>query len=386
MSPHPYANSRIVSDSQAIRQVFVRADGRDRGPNAHEPRTEFRQRFGNATGHRDPRGASNLMEKLMHTLSGPDRSPRLTGNLRRLCTGLTLTCATLACAAFAYAAPAGANPHDLYNEFDLPMLDPATNTYGPDGLEIDFQGNVCPSIPAQYVQDAGINPFYALELYEISIGGPVVTSTFICTYDGTITHALWAGGTLPVPLPATGWPIPLHTDSSGNRYLHSGLDRGSASLTGVVPIYKKWIWTQTNPPQSLTIPITAALAKRLGVQKRAQYAALFIATGKSGAPDASTPTGTWYMLSYQGTTPQFTLSNNGPDTITLPAGGSGIVTGITPPSQTQCDETPNCYETVLDTLNDQGYPEPGQTGSPFITLKLPSELMPGQKYTFKAPK
>jgi hypothetical protein len=186
---------------------------------------------------------------------------------------------------------------------------------------------------------------------------------------------------MPVPLPAAGWPINLHTDANGNRYLHSGFDQGGPSLTGIVPLYKKWIWTQTNPAQSLTIPITAALAHRLGVQKKPEYAALFVATG---ATNNGPPTGTWYLLSYQGS-PQFTLSNNGPDTITLPAGGSGIVTGIAGPAEEQCEETPDCYEKLLDALNDQGYPEPGQPNSPFITLKLPSQLNPGQTYTFKAP-
>jgi hypothetical protein len=293
--------------------------------------------------------------------------------------------ATLACAAWAYAVPASANPNDLFNEFDLPVLDPATSTYGPNGIEIDFQGNVCPNIPAQYVQDQGIDPFYALELYETSIGGPVVTATFSCTYDGSITHALWSGGTIPVPLPATGWPINLHTDGSGNLYIHSGLDRGAASLTGIVPLYKKWIWTQTNTPQSLIVPITAALVRHLSLQKKSLYAALFVATGAGAKPANVLPTGTWYLLSYQGT-PQFTLSNNGPDTITLPAGGSGIVTGIAAPTAEQCEATPNCYDVLLDTLNDQGYPEPGVKGSPFIPLKLPSQLIPGQSYSFKAPK
>jgi hypothetical protein len=318
----------------------------------------------------------------MSTHSELIRSSRLSSRLRNGILGAGLL---LACAASAYTAPANANPHDLYNEFDLPVLDPATNTYGPDGIEIDFAGNVCPNIPAQYVQDAGIDPFYALEEYEISNGGPVVTPTFTCTFDGSITHALWSGGTMPVPLPASGWPIPLHTDVNGNRYLHSGLDRGAASLTGIVPLYKKWIWTQTNPAQSLIIPVTAALAARLGEEKKSQYAALFIATGGGGTPDANTPTGTWYLLSYQGSA-QFTLSNHGPDTITLPAGGSGIVTGITPPTQMQCDATPDCYETLLDQLNDQGYPEPGMEGSPFTPIKLPSQLAPGQSFTLKAPK
>jgi hypothetical protein len=318
----------------------------------------------------------------MSKQSGFHGSSKLASSLRLLCAGLAL-----AAAASIYSVPANANPHDLFNEFDLPVLDPATNTYGPDGIEIDFQGNVCPNIPAQYVQVAGINPFYALEEYEASIGGPVVTSTFNCWYDNSanITHAQWLGGTMPVPLPASGWPISLHTDSSGNRYLHSGLDNGAASLTGIVPIYKKWLWNQTSPAQTLTIPITAALAARLGVEKKGQYAALFIATGGNGQRDSTSPTGTWYLVSYQGS-PQFTLSNNGPDPISLPVGGSGIVTGIAAPTQTQCDETPDCYETMLEALNDQGYPIPGMPGSPFKQLKLPSQLAPGQNYTFKAPK
>ncbi|HTT82770.1 MAG TPA: hypothetical protein VMF67_04770 [Rhizomicrobium sp.] len=316
----------------------------------------------------------------MFTHSGLNRSPA--SRLRHLLAGLAL-----ACAASAYAMPAGAqqNPHDLYNEFDLPVLDPQTNTYGPDGIEIDFSGNVCPNIPAQYIWDAGIDPFYALAEYEASINGPVVTPSFTCTYDSNtnITHALWSGGTIPVPLPASGWPIPLHTDPSGNRYLHSGLDRGAATLIGIIPIYKSWIWTQTGQTQSMIIPITAALASRLGVEKKPQYAALFLATG---ATSTSAPTGTWYMLGYEKTgKPQFTLTNNGPDTITFPTGGSGIVTGIAPPAAQQCDVTPNCYDTVLDTLNDQGYPEPGEENSPFTPIKLPSQLSPGQTYTFIAP-
>jgi hypothetical protein len=297
----------------------------------------------------------------------------------------------LACAAWAYAAPASANLDDLYNTFDLPVLDPATNTYGPSGIEIDFAGNVCPNIPAQYVQDEAIDPFYALEVYETSVGGPVVTPTFSCMYDGSITHALWSGGTMLVPLPATGWPRPLHSDANGNLYLHSGLDKGAASLTGIVPLYKKWIWTQTNPAQSLIVGSPAAIVATVGVQKKNLYAALFVATGGGGTggtrSSSATPTGTWYLLSYQASArPKFTLSNNGPEAITLTSGGSGMVTGISPPTPTQCQETPDCFETLLDNLNDQGYPEPGAKGSPFLPIKLPSQLAPGATYTFTAPK
>jgi hypothetical protein len=294
--------------------------------------------------------------------------------------------AALACAAWAYAAPASANDHDLFNEFDLPVLDPATNTYGPDGIEIDFAGNVCPDIPAQYVQDAGIDPFYALELYDISINVPATTAIFNCTFDGSITHAQWLGGTMPVPLPATGWPIPLHTEN-GQLYLHSGLDEGYATLTGIVPLYKKWLWNQTNPPQSLIIPVTAALAAHLGAEKKDQYAAIFVRTGTQGGKSIDTPpTGTWYLTTYpagNGRRTKFTLSNNGPEPITLASGG--IVTGLTPPTQAQCQQTPDCYQLLLDSLNDQGFPEPGAANSPFTPLKLPSQLSPGQSYTFTAP-
>jgi hypothetical protein len=121
----------------------------------------------------------------------------------------------------------------------------------------------------------------------------------------------------------------------------------------------------------------------VGVQKKSQYAVLFIQTGGAGQPDASTPTGSWYLLSYQGA-PQFTLTNNGPDPISLPAGLSGIVTGIAGPTEQQCEIKPDCYQTMLETLNDQDYPEPGMKGSPFKAIKLPTELAPGQRFTFKA--
>jgi hypothetical protein len=303
---------------------------------------------------------------------------------------ISLSCAVaLACAAWGFAAPASANDHDIFNEFDLPVLDPATNTYGPNGLELDFAGNVCPNIPAQYINVAGIDPFYALELYEASISGPVVPAQFTCTFDGSITHALWSGGTLPVPLPASGWPVQLHTDANGNRYIHSGFDNGYATLTGIVPLYKKWIWTQTTPAQSEIIPITAALAARLGQEKKDQYAAIFLGTGGGGTGGTTTsvagaPTGTWYLVTYEpGRKVQFRLSNNGPEPITLTSGG--IVMGIAAPTATQCQETPDCYETLLETLNDQGYPEPGVDGSPFTPIKLPSTLEPGGSYVFTAP-
>ncbi|HEX4077291.1 MAG TPA: hypothetical protein VHX61_00245 [Rhizomicrobium sp.] len=318
----------------------------------------------------------------MFTHSELTPSCRLSSRLRNglLCAGLAL-----ATAASVYAGPASANYQDLFNKHDMPLLDPATNTYGPNGIEIDFQGDVCSNIPAQYVDRVGTDPFYALAVYEQTIGGPVVTPSFSCSFDGTITHALWSGGTMPVPLPATGWPVPLHADIDGNLYVHSSLDEGTPSLTGIQPLYRKWIWTQTNPAQSLIVPDLAAMDAAEGVQKKPKYAVLFIQTGGTGQPDADTPTGSWYLLSYQGS-PKFTLSNNGLDPISLPVGQSGIVTGVAGPSEEQCEKTPDCYQTILETLNDQGYPEPGTEGSPFTPIKLPSQLAPGQTYTFKAPK
>jgi hypothetical protein len=344
-------------------------------------------RFANPTGRSARRSAPNLMEKVMNTHSKLTRSSRLSNSLRN---GLLYTALAMAAAAPVHAIANGnavENYQTLFNEFDLPVLDPATNTFGPNAIELVFMGDVCANIPAQYVFDNGIDPFYALEEYEAEVGGPQVTPTFTCTFDGTNSHAQWAGGTLPVPLPpyaqppAIGWPIPLHHDNNGNLYVHSGINYGITSLTGLIPLYKQWIWTQTSPAQSMIIPVTGVLDYVQAPEKNPSYAALFIGAAGVAMPE----TGTWYLLSYQGT-PEFTLSNNGPDTITLPAGESGIVTGIKGPTQEQCAVTPNCYETLLDQLNDQGYPEPGMEGSPFTPLKLPSQLAPGQTYTFKVKK
>ncbi|HEX3665664.1 MAG TPA: hypothetical protein VHU23_10575 [Rhizomicrobium sp.] len=135
----------------------------------------------------------------MFTHSESARSSRLSSRLGLLCAGFVL-----AASASIHAGPASANLRDLFNKHDMPLLDPATNTYGPNGLDIVFPGDVCAYIPAQYLDKVGTDPFYALEVYEQSIGGPVVQPSFSCSFDGTNSHAVWSGGTIPVPLPATG--------------------------------------------------------------------------------------------------------------------------------------------------------------------------------------
>jgi hypothetical protein len=335
------------------------------------------------TGRSDGRRAPNLMEKLMFTHSRPTRSSTHSSSLRTglFCAGLAIAAGASVCSAPVYANPNGQgaeNMETLFNEFDLPVLDPATHTYGPNGIELVFPGNVCANLPAQYVWDQGVDPFAALYGYEQSINGPLVTPTYVCQFDGTNSHATWTGGTLPVPLPTSGWPVPLHHDAAWNLYVHSGFNEGITSQMGITPLYKQWLWTQTTQPQSQFISVIGVLEYKPVPEKNTIYAAIFI-----GAEDKAQSTGTWYMLGYHGT-PEFTLTNTGPDTITLPAGQSGIVTGIQGPTQEQCDVTPNCFQTLLDQLNDQGYPEPGMEGSPFTPLKLPSQLAPGQTYTFKA--
>jgi hypothetical protein len=294
--------------------------------------------------------------------------------------------AATVCAAFAHTAPSMAAvnnypPSVIINGSIAPMLDPATNTYGPNAIETVYAGNVCANIPAQYVQDEGPDTFWALWQYEQSIGGTPVTPGFNCTFDGSASHAQWYGGTLPYPAPSKGWPLPLPLDPNNNEPLfHVGGNSGSA-INNLQPLYQNLIWTQTGTVQSVMVPMAAAQAVSVSQTGNNMYAVIYLVTTVNNST-----VGTWYETPYAASRnakqAKFRLANNGPQTIPLVSGG--IVTGITPPTPQQCAITPNCYQVLLDALNNQGFPPPGSQGSPFTPIKLPAQLAPGATYTFAA--
>jgi hypothetical protein len=298
--------------------------------------------------------------------------------------------ASFAIAALAFATPALAQA-DLFNEWDVPTLDPGTNTFGPTGMEFDFQGDATGCIPAQLTNVTLTNPWYAYTQWPHGGG----TSGYQqATYNGTITTVIMYGPPLPVPAIAPGQGFQGPTDGNGSTSsYHVGLNTGFGSACVNNPLIKKrWIWTDPNNPNNVQyqdVPVTASKWSGLGESKqnfkKGKGAVLYVET------NAPAYTGTWYWVAYvparNGKPPSFTLTNNGPYTITL--GNAGIVIGLGLPTDKKCLKTPTCPDNqeILDSLNNSGFPVNGQANSPLTPLpKLNGAAMaPGQSLTVQAP-
>jgi hypothetical protein len=292
------------------------------------------------------------------------------------------------------AAPAKAQPYyaDLFNEWDIPTLDPATNSFGPTGMQFVYQGNATGCIPAQVTADALINPWYANQIWVA--GNPHAHHTSI-TYDSGLneTFVTLSGGALPVPAPHdTGhggtFPGPTWGNASGQTSYHVGEDEGYEAECPNNPLTnKRWVWNKHHIIQYGNIPfVDTSWEGQTNKEniKLAQAAVLYVETIK---PD----TGTWHWITYvppqDGTAPVFLLTNNGTDPLTL--GPAGIQTGLRQPTDPKCLRTPKCKENEanLDRLNNTYYPVPQLPGSPLAPLPQLNgmTLLPGQSVEISPP-
>jgi len=237
------------------------------------------------------------------------------------------------------------------------------------------------------------NPWYA---YTIWPSGGGTSGYSQATYNGSITTVVMYGPPLPVPAipPGHGFQGPTDGNGAASSY-HVGLNNGFGAACVNNPLIKKrWIWTDPSNPTNVQyqdVPVTAAQwsgggeGKKLNFKKRGKAAVLYVETV------APAPTGTWYSLSYipktHGSPATFTLTNNGPYSITL--GNAGIVDGLALPTDKACQKVPTCVENqeMLDSLNNAGFPVYGQLNSPFTPLpKLNgATLAPGGSVAIAAP-
>lgn len=266
----------------------------------------------------------------------------------------------------ALAAQAGVVP-ELWNHF----IDPSGLA---TGLEVDFQGDQTAVIPAQITNNIIINPFAALQQWN---GTPVNPTTV--TYDpvADITRVVFSGnGPLPSSVPAD-WPGPTRC----NTY-HAGLNVG-APVSPLNPFSpaptEHWIYANTTRPvPTLTVSWDGTIKGKTTVK----WAAVFV-QAKSCA------VGGWQLVRYapnpQGRAVKFSVTNGGEKALRV--GVIGFELGLSPPDDAECLETRQCAanQAALDSLNDEGFPPPGQEGSPFTAVKPPhAPLQPGDSFTFRA--
>jgi hypothetical protein len=286
----------------------------------------------------------------------------------------------------AHAAAAKQGCADLVNEWDIPHLDPATQTVGPWGMEFDFAGNATGFIPAQVLQDPITNPFWAWQNFP---GGGAQANPTNVSYDGQVTRVRLSGGPLAVPAVANGtpgWGGPGH-QVNGQWTYHFGMNQGYINQFINNPLTnKRWIWRIGHHFQYENIPIVNVITgdpfnNQQGLQ-----------TARSAIVSLQTATtGTWTQACYQqpadGSNPHFVLTNGGVDPLTIT--DAAIITGLPLPTDKRCAKTPRCteYQTELDALNDELYGMPDQGPSKLVPLPevIGRTLAPGESITITAP-
>ena len=291
------------------------------------------------------------------------------------------------------AAPARAQPYyaDLFNEWDIPSLDPATNSFGPTGMQFVYQGNATGCIPAQITADTLTNPWYANQVWVA--GNPHARNDTI-RYDAGAnqTYVTLSGGALMVPAPHdTGhggtFPGPTWGNASGQTSYHVGENQGyEAECPNNPLINKRWVWKKHHVTQYGNIPFVNTTWEGQVTKENIKLVKAAVIYVETTNPD----TGTWHQVEYappqDGTAATFLLTNNGAAALTL--GPVGIETGLPQPTDPKCLKTPKCKENQanLDTLNNNFYPVPQLPGSPLVAVPQLDgmTLQPGQSAEINA--
>jgi hypothetical protein len=325
------------------------------------------------------------------SLPRPRRPPAR--RLVPLCAGTAALALATAAHATGIGNGVGQGADEMLNGFD-----------NPDGsataFEIDFCGDVTGLIPSQSLAGAGLNPF----VWANQVLGHAVNPTTV-TYDpvANVTRFVQSGDPLPWPIP-TNYSV-WHLDGNGNPTWHTGIVMGSVvpanPNAGVRPpahagaaavcnpdgptfqvVSRHWVYDQ-----GLTLELDAVTVSWNGVVRKKSTSIAWLlsyiqtldpATGLFHA-------GEWRLTPYDTLRPKpFTITNHG--TLPLLIDTIGIIPGVPLPTDPACHKSSACDANVkmLETLNSDGYPPPGDPGSRFKPVPPPkAELQPGESYTFK---
>jgi hypothetical protein len=296
----------------------------------------------------------------------------------------TVAVAVMAPREAALAATDQNSPTEFWNEWDIPTLDPQTNTFGPTGIQYVFAGDVTGCFPQQPTDDQTTNPFYAEQTW--SGGGGHANPITIVYNPATNQTYVTLSGTMPlnVPPPSSGFPGPTSGNGSTLSY-HSGFYGSGPLCPNTIFIQKQWLWQKGNTVQSAAIQVLQAGCLECGFTKEnlksAKAAILY--SELADPVTGSALNGTWNWIPYpapgNGGQTTFTLQNSGTSAVTF--GNVGILTGLSVPLEKTCLKTPTCKENKaqLDKLDNQYYPVSG-ANSPFtpVTELIGTTLQPGQ--------
>lgn len=257
-------------------------------------------------------------------------------------------------AAVSRVSPDTANrPPEVFNQV-LPY--PCYSTTCPTDFEVVFKGDVTGDIP----------PNEPLSLHENAFCPPSTSTSCAptATYNPTTntTTLEYSGPTL------------YQNRTSGKPGVHFGI-AAARNYSSIKSLETASYWTYPSSPAA-QMPIVSINSKQPAKSKKWQYAVVYIAgtTVKGGGNEYET----WNEIAYvpkggnkAGAQPRFTFANYGSQTIYVT--NAGVVLGLPVPKDKLCLKDPTCPEDMkmLANLQEDAFPPPGSSSSPFIKLQFP---------------
>lgn len=247
----------------------------------------------------------------------------------------------------------GNRPPEVFNQV-LPY--PCYSSPCPTDFEVVFKGNVTGDIPPNEPINVHENAFCPPS------GSTPCSPTATYNPTANTTTLEYSGPTL------------YHNRVSGRPGVHFGV--GAATNFGSIKsLEASSYWTYPSSP-AIQVPIVSINSKQPAKSKKWQYAVVYVAgtTTQSGGDEYQT----WNEIAYvpkgandTGAQPRFTFANYGSQPIYVTS--SGIVVGLPVPKDKLCVKNPTCPEDLkmLANLQENGFPPPGSSGSPFIKLQFP---------------
>lgn len=231
----------------------------------------------------------------------------------------------------------------------------------PTDFEIIFKGNVTADIPSNE----------PLDVHENAFCNPSGTQSCApsVTYNSSsnTTTVEWSG------------PVLYHNRVDNQPGVHFGILAGQDQKTSIKSLEESSEWTYSSNP-AVPMPIVSISSKQPTSSTNWKYAVVYVAgtTNHSGGSEYAT----WNEIAYvpkanaaSSTQPVLKFANYGTQTIYVTS--SGIVTGLSVPTDKECIVNPACKENLalLGNLQAVGFPPPGSPSSPFVALQNPPTVL-----------
>lgn len=231
----------------------------------------------------------------------------------------------------------------------------------PTDFEVTFKGNVTADIPSNEPLDVHENAF-------CNPSGTLSCAPTV-TYNASsnTTTVEWSG------------PILYHNRADGRTGVHFGILASQDQDTRIKSLEESSEWTYSSSGPA-PMPIVSINSKQPKSSSNWKYAVVYVAgtTNPSGGSEYAT----WNEIAYapkagaaSSAQPNLTFANYGTKTIYVTS--SGIVTGLSVPTDKECLTNPACPEnlTLLGNLQADGFPPPGSASSPFQKLQKPPKVL-----------